>query len=197
MVEYLELALSNARVNGSSRKLGGLHMKILFKAVLAASVVAASAAPVMAQNSDSASVTTNGSTTIVAPITITQRSPLIFGSVVRPTSGITTVTLSPTTCSVALTGAGNGAVLSSSSPACAAYTAGGESGLAFNITTDPTLTMSRSGGGSLTVNLSSSATTGTIGATDEDFSVGGSFDVDNTTLAGAYSGSFSVTVTYQ
>ena len=171
-------------------------MHIPLKAALAAMLVMCAASPAIAQSSDTASATTNGSTTIVAPITITENTPLVFGSVVRPTSGANTVTLDPITCSTAVSGAGNAALLSSGA-GCATYTAGGEDGLAFNISTDPTFSMSRAGGGSLTVTLNSSAATGTIGAADEDFSVGGSFDVDDATLAGAYSGSFSVTVTYQ
>lgn len=154
------------------------------------------AAPALAQN-NSASVSTTGSATIAAPITLTENSSLRFGSVVRPTANSNTVTLGTASCAPALTGTGNAALVSSSY-GCATYSAGGESAQAFNIATDSTFDMTRSGGSeTITVTLSKSASTGTIGQASADFKVGGSFGVSNTTVAGAYSGSFAVTATYQ
>lgn len=154
------------------------------------------ATPALAQ-SNTASVTTNGSTTIAAPITLAENSPLQFGVVVRPTSNSNTVTLSTSTCTPALTGAGNAALLSSTS-GCATYSTGGENGLAFNIATDSSFAMTRSGGTeTITVTLAKSAASGIIGDTSANFKVGGSFTIDSTTVAGTYSGSFTTTVTYQ
>jgi spore coat protein U-like protein len=171
-------------------------MNWLIKSGTAFAVLSALAAPAWAQN-NSASVTTTGSTTIAAPITLTQNSTLRFGSLVRPTSNSNVVTVDTLNCATALRGSGNASLISSTS-GCATYTVGGESGQAFNVATDPTFDMSRSGGSEkITVTLSKSASTGTIGQTSADFKVGGSFPVDSTTVAGAYSGSFTVTATYQ
>jgi hypothetical protein len=47
------------------------------------------------------------------------------------------------------------------------------------------------------VKLAKSEATWTIGKASADFKVGGSFTVDTTTVAGAYTGTFAVTATYQ
>lgn len=166
------------------------------KCGIAVAMLGGLATPAWAQN-NSASVNTSGSTTIAAPITLTQNSTLRFGSLVRPTSNSNTVTLGTDSCSPALTGSGNAALISSTS-GCATYTVGGESGQAFNVATDSTFDMTRSGGSeTITVTLSKSEATGTIGQSSADFKVGGSFGVDSTTVAGAYTGTFAVTATYQ
>jgi hypothetical protein len=162
----------------------------------AAGLLVLVATPAAAQNS-TASATTNGTATIAAPIALTENSSLRFGSLVRPTTSSNTVTLGTGSCATALTGAGNAALISSTS-GCATYTATGESGQAFNIATDPTFALTRSGGSeTITVTLSKSAATGTIGGATAAFKVGGSFPVDTSTVAGAYSGTFNVTATYQ
>lgn len=166
------------------------------KSCIALAVLSGLATPALAQN-NSATVNTTGSTTIAAPITLTQNSTLRFGSLVRPTSNSNTVTLATDTCAPALTGSGNAALISSTA-GCATYTVGGESGQAFNVATDNTFDMTRSGGTeTITVTLNKSEATGTIGQTSADFKVGGSFVVDTSTVAGAYNGTFAVTATYQ
>lgn len=171
----------------------------MYRKILAAAVglAAVGASPAAAQNS-SASVTTNGSATIAAPISLTENSSLRFGSLVRPTTGTNSVVLDTATCAPALSGGGDAALISSTA-GCATYTATGETGQAFNISTGATtFDMTRAGGSdTITVTLSKSAATGTIGQASKDFKVGGSFPVSATTVAGAYSGTFSVTVTYQ
>ena len=152
--------------------------------------------PAVAQ-SNTASESTDGTATIAAPITLTENSALQFGVIVKPTSGSNSVTVDTSTCTPALSGGGNAALLAGTS-GCATYSAGGESGLAFDISTDSTFDMTRSGGSeTITVTLSQSASSGTIGQSSEDFSVGGSFSVGTGTVAGSYSGSFTTTVTYQ
>jgi hypothetical protein len=122
---------------------------------------------------------------------------LRFGSLVRPTSNSNTVTLGTDTCAPALTGSGNAALISSTS-GCATYTVGGESGQSFDVATDSTFDMTRSGGSeTITVTLAKSEATGTIGQASAAFKVGGSFAVDSTAVPGAYTGTFAVTATYQ
>lgn len=175
---------------------GVTDMHSIKKSFIAVAMLSGLASPALAQN-NSASVNTSGSTTIAAPITLTQHSTLRFGSLVRPTSSSSTVTVATDTCATALSGTGNAALISSTS-GCATYTVGGESGQSFNVSTDPSFAMTRSGGSeTITVTLSKSEATGTIGQTSADFNVGGSFAVDTTTVAGAYTGTFAVTATYQ
>lgn len=166
------------------------------KSFIALAMAGSLATPALAQN-NSATVNTSGSTTIAAPITLTQNSTLRFGSLVRPTADSNTVTLATATCAPALTGSGNAALISSTA-GCATYTVGGESGQSFNVATDDTFDMTRSGGSeTITVTLAKSEATGTIGQASADFKVGGSFAVDSTTVPGAYTGTFAVTATYQ
>jgi len=176
--------------------LGGFIVKVYRVLAPLAAAATFMSAPASAQN-NSASTSTAGSATIAAPISLTENSTLRFGSLVRPTSNSNTVTLATASCAPALTGTGNAALLSSTS-GCATYSVTGENAQAFNIVTDPTFDMTRSGGTeTITVTLSKSASTGTIGQASAAFKVGGSFPLATTTVAGAYSGSFSVTVTYQ
>ncbi|HWH22207.1 MAG TPA: DUF4402 domain-containing protein, partial [Allosphingosinicella sp.] len=152
------------------------------------------AAPALAQNT--ATDSTQGTATIAAPIAIAENSALAFGPVTKPSSGGSTVTInSNDNCNRSVTG---NAVLIAGSSGCATYTVTGEAGQAFNIATDTSFTMTRSGGSeTLTVTLNKSASTGTIGQASAAFKVGGSFPIDENTIAGAYAGSFNVTVTYQ
>lgn len=164
--------------------------------MLAAVATLTFATPALAQNNTD-SEPTIGSATIAAPITLTENTALRFGSLVRPTTGTSTVTLSPSACTVALSGGGNAALIASTR-GCATYSVSGESGQVFDITPDATLTMTRSGGSeTIVVTLTASASTGTIGQASAIFNVGGNFDIDNTTVTGAYSGEFNVVVTYQ
>lgn len=159
-----------------------------------AAVAVAVAAPAFAQNT--ATDSTQGTATIAAPITLTENSALVFGSLTRPTTGENVVTISPSTCARTIGGGGNGALITAATPSCATYTVGGESGQGFNITHDATLTMVGPGGSQLSVTLTPSATTGTVGNAGT-FKIGGSFPVGTNTAAGAYEGSFNVTVAYQ
>lgn len=164
--------------------------------VILFAAIASVGTPAFAQN-NSATKQTAGSATIAAPIALTENSTLRFGSLVRPSSGSNTVTVGTGTCASALTGLGNAALIASTS-GCATYSVSGENNQAFNIATDTTFDLTRSGGSDIiTVTLSKSAATGTIGQASSDFKVGGSFGVTTTTVPGAYNGQFNVTVTYQ
>jgi hypothetical protein len=174
-------------------------MNTLLKTLLATAIVSAIAAPAMAQTS--ATQSTTASATIVQPITLTKNSDLAFGTVVKPTSGTNTITINETSGSRTMTGAGD-AALATSTSSRAAFSVGGEGGQTFSITVPSTATMTRSGGSeTLTANLVKTAASGTLSgsigsAGTASFGVGGNFDVASTTVSGAYSGSFNVTVAY-
>ncbi|HWH18603.1 MAG TPA: DUF4402 domain-containing protein [Allosphingosinicella sp.] len=172
-------------------------MDKLMKLGIALALAGGLAVPALAQNSATTASPTQGSATIVAPITLTENSTLRFGSMVKPTNDNTnTITVGTGTCATAITGTGNGALVSSTS-GCATYTAGGESGQAFSISNPATFNLSNGNGGTITVNLTRSANSGTIGQSSADFKVGGNFNIDKNTPSGAYTGEFAVTVTYQ
>jgi hypothetical protein len=145
---------------------------------------------------------TNGTVTanVFRSLTLTQNSALTFGRMVRPTSGAGWVDIA----------ASNGARTSSGafwltlpSPTRAQYTATGEGGKVLSISVPSSFTMTRVlGGGSVTVTTNNNlATTPTLSSIPGNtgtysFYVGGRAAISNTTLGGAYSGAYTVTVSY-
>ncbi|MGE5565654.1 MAG: DUF4402 domain-containing protein [Parcubacteria group bacterium] len=174
-------------------------MKHALKIALAAAALSAVAAPALAQTS--ATQSTSATVKIVQPITLTKDADLAFGTVVKPTTGSNTVTISTGSDTPALSGAGD-AALATSTTARAAFTVGGEGGSTFSITVPSSVTMTRSGGSeTLSVTLTASGSSGTLSgsigsAGSATFKVGGAFTVASTTVSGNYSGSFNTTVAY-
>lgn len=144
--------------------------------------------------------TANGSTTIVSAISIAKDDDLAFGTIIRPSAGSTTVTLPTNADIVALSGAGTGAATAGSAKR-AKFTVTGDGAQSFSLSA-PTLTLN-SGANNINVTLTPSET-GTIAfdgaagsdATKEIF-FGGNFAVSSTTVAGVYTGAFSVDVQYE
>lgn len=173
-------------------------MKHVLKIALAAAAVSAIAAPAMAQTSTTQS--TSATVKIVQPITLTKVTDLAFGTVVKPSSGNNTITISTGSDTPAITGAGSAAVSGTASRA--SFTVGGEGGSTFSITVPSSVTMTRSGGSeTLSVTLTASGSSGTLSgsigsAGSATFKVGGAFTVASTTVSGNYSGSFNTTVAY-
>ena len=156
--------------------------------------------PMSALAQSTASALTQGSARIVQPITLTKNSDLAFGTIVRAATGTNTVTVDATTGARTLTGAGDGAAVTSTVTR-ATYTVGGEGAQTFSITVPATFSMTGSADGTITVNLTSSASTGTLSGTigaagSATFGVGGDFSLPNTQAGGNYSGSFTATVAY-
>ncbi|HYG27810.1 MAG TPA: DUF4402 domain-containing protein [Caulobacteraceae bacterium] len=171
-------------------------MNRLTKIALGAAAMAALSSPAFAQATSTASAT--GTTTIVQAITVAKNTDLAFGKLAKPTSGTSTITIDATSGARSESGAGDAALLTSTTSR-ATYTVTGEASTAYTITLPAgTFQMTKSGGATpLTVTLVRSATSGTLssGGTDT-FGVGGSFDIASTTETGAYSGTFDVTVAY-
>jgi hypothetical protein len=164
----------------------------------AAAAFAAGATPAFAQASVSQS--TNGSATIIRPITLAKTSDIAFGKIVRPSTGTSTVTIDPTSGTRSISG-GDGVLLSSTATR-AAYNVGGEGGQSFSISVPASFALAHSGGsGPISVTLTGTATSGTLSGSlgadgTSSFGVGGSFDVSSSTATGTYSGTFTVTVQY-
>ena len=147
------------------------------------------------------SVTTTATTTILRPVTITENNALAFAKVVRPSSGSGSVTITPGSDTVAVTGTG---ALAAGTGSQGKYTVNGEGGQVVAVTYPATFDMTDSGSDTLTVTLSSDASGGTVtlsgtagSAGSQSLKIGGSFPVTSTTPTGAYSGQYNVSVAYQ
>jgi hypothetical protein len=126
--------------------------------------------------SGTVSATANATATVISPTTITKTQDMNFGTVVRPTTGGSVVT-SPTT---------------SAKFNIAVQTA-------TNYTLAQTLTFTQSGLTNITPGTAV-ATTGTLGTVaangTQEIRYGGSFDIGVATPIQNYTGTLSVTVTY-
>lgn len=169
------------------------------KIIVGALLMSAMATSAFAQNS--ATQSTTSTTKIIRPIQLAKNSDLAFGTIVRPSSGSNTVAINEDTGARALSGGGNAAVVGGGETR-ATFTVTGEGAQTFAITVPDDMTMNRvGGGGSITVALVETDTTGTLdnalgAAGSATFGVGGSFTVSDATATGDYSGTFDVTVAY-
>lgn len=171
-------------------------MKTMFKFSLFAALLAGATSPALAQSS---STTTTGTTTILQPVTIAQNNALAFGSIVRPTSGSSTITIGTGADTVTTTGS---ALVAGGTKSRARYTVSGEGAQVVSVTMPATFNLSKAGATDLPVtltrnptgNLTLSGTAGTTGTASLD--VGGSFPITSTTVTGDYSGTFTVSVAY-
>jgi hypothetical protein len=133
-------------------------------------------------------------------LAISTASALSFGRISRPRSGSGSVSLSPTTGAVSVSGLGV-VLLNSSTTSAAAFNITGEGGQAVSLTVPPSFVMAGTSG-SITVLTNPtingaqvlSGTLGTAGSLP--LKVGGSFSLSASTPAQSYSGVISVTVQY-
>lgn len=174
-------------------------MNKIFKPLVGAAMLAALATPAFAQTNQ---VTTTGTTTIIRPVTISKATDLVFGRIVRPTTGTSTITIANNSNSSVESGAGDALVLGGITTSRATYTINGEGAQVVNVTVPATFDMT--GPGTITVTLlddlpvSNQVTlSNALGAAGSAaLNIGGSFDVTDATVTGAYSGTFDVTVAY-
>ncbi len=143
---------------------------------------------------NSATATANANARIVTPISLTKTADLNFGDVVS--SGVVgTVVVTPASARSATGGAtlGNGAAVTA-----AAFTVGGQGSATYAITLPGSATVT-SGPNTMTVNTftSTPSPTGTLSAGgSQALNVGGTLNVGVSQATGTYTGTFSVTVTY-
>ena len=165
--------------------------------IAAALAVSTMASPAFAQSNSS--VTTNGTTTIVQPVTISQSSALAFGTLIRPSTGSGTVSLGTGSDTVSTSG---GVVALRGTTTRARYTVSGEGGEVVSVSMPASFNLSRSGAPDLAVTLTRSPSgnltlSNALGATGTAaLDIGGSFTISSTTPTGDYAGSFTVTVAY-
>ncbi|MFM9934577.1 MAG: DUF4402 domain-containing protein [Novosphingobium sp.] len=162
------------------------------KIILASGIALLSATPAFAGSGNTSTATGTATATIVAPIVLTHPSgaALNFGRFTTGTGGTVTITA-----------AGVGSVGSDvtfvpgSTTAADSFTVAGDASRSFSIgTTGGSVT---SGGTSLAFTTAPSAATATLTAGGtSSFTVGGTLTVSGTAAAGAYTGTYSATVTY-
>lgn len=130
------------------------------------------------------------SATILSPISVTKTSDLDFGKIIAGASAST----------VALTGAGaftcGSGLTCSGTHTPAAFNVAGTAGEAVTVASDATVTLI-SGANSMSATLVPTASSLTLVGGTASFNVGGTLSVAGNQAAGAYAGTFNVTVNYQ
>jgi hypothetical protein len=163
----------------------------------AVSALAGLASAAHAQNGATAIASATGSATIIQSLTITKTADLGFGTVVRPTTGTSTITVGNTGNSRSISG-GNAIGANNNNVTSAAFLIQGEGGAAISVSA-PSFNMT-SGSNSLTVTTTNNATanlTGSLGSPGTmTVGVGGWFPLTAATPTGNYSGSLVVTANY-
>jgi hypothetical protein len=158
--------------------------------------LAALASPALAQSS--ATATATASATIIQAISVTATANLGFGTIVKPTTGTSTIAVSSAG-SRTITG-GNAVVANGAGVSAASFLVRGEGASAVSVSVPTSFNMT-AGTNTLVVTTASTTTagnlTGAIG-TQGTFvvGVGGSFPLQTNTASGAYSGNLVVTAQY-
>jgi hypothetical protein len=137
------------------------------------------------------------SVTVLAPVTFQATQGLNFGAVTRPSnSGSNTITLDATSSNVTLTGAGDGA-RAAGSVSVAKFSVMGPAGITY--TTTQSLVFAQPGLTKVSASLPvpASGALGVIPASGvQELRLGGAFELSAGTPAQAYTGSLTVTVSY-
>jgi len=139
--------------------------------------------------------------TVLRPLALGKTSDLSFGTIVAPSSGSGSVTFDAGDASLDVTGTGARA-LNAPAPSLAQYTVTGEGGQTFSIDMDIETPVAMTGPDTLevTLNTNADASPALVGLPTQQgeysFRVGGAFPIAHDTPAGAYSGTFVVTVLY-
>jgi hypothetical protein len=162
------------------------------KIILASTIILVSASPAFAASGNTSTASGSATATIVEPIVLTHTSgaALGFGRFTTGTGGSVTVSAA----GVGSVG-GDVAFVPGSTNSADAFSVTGDASRSFSISTGAgTVT---AGTTSISFTTSPSAATGTLGAGGTaTFSVGGQLTLAGTEAAGAYTGTYSATVTY-
>ena len=165
-------------------------MNKFVKIGLVAAVATGFAAPASAQSN---SATANSSVSIIVPISITNSTALLFGTVAKPLTGSGTVAVN------AVTGArtvGGGVAAMTSTTGRATFAVSGDTTRAFTATVPASFTLGNgTPADNITVTLTSDVPAA-LAAGAATIGVGGSFSLASTQTVGAYTGTFDVSVAY-
>lgn len=141
---------------------------------------------------------------IMAPITLEANLPLEFGRLAVQAILGGTVVLTPAASTTATASDGVSLIAGGATRTAAKYTVGGLADYGYAITVEnPVITITRTGGGTMTItgiNCLSTKTPSTTGGMltggSDIFYLGGTLNVAGGQTAGTYSGSFNVSVNY-
>jgi hypothetical protein len=170
---------------------------------LALATLAAGAAAAAATQAAPISANTTAQASIVAPNTVTATRNLQFGSIAKPTSGTSTVTVASAASGAAtpgLTGGGNAFIPTTGQAHAATFRIVGTAGQTYSVTNN-TLAFSGAGANLTDIGAESpvagSGTLNTLpGSGQDDLHIGGHFDITPTTAVNTYNGTLSVTVDF-
>lgn len=150
----------------------------------------------------STTTSTTASMNITQPLQLTKVTDLVFGTIMRPTSGSGNVIIDAQSGNRNVTGNASGVTGgSAATPTRAAFTVSGEAGMNITVTVPGSMTMTRGGADPITVSLNSTMGGGQLsgptgGTGTAAFGVGGQLAISDSTPPGAYTGTFNVTVAY-
>lgn len=164
---------------------------VLFSALLAAPL------PALAAPGGSVTVIGRASATVIRPISITATAPLRFGVMAQPTTAgtVTVNTAGVVTASGGMVG--NTAIAQGSSgPRAGVFRVSGEPGRQFFVTLPLAATVSRSGGGTMTITLFTVGALNGSPAGTRDIAVGGTLAVGAAQAIGTYNGTYQITASY-
>jgi hypothetical protein len=144
----------------------------------------------------SATATSSGSATVVEPFSANKISDLAFGTIVKPTTGTATV-------SVDVSGSRSltGTVAVGGGAGAAQFQVLGQGGQAYSVTVPGSFNMT-AGTNTLVVTTTDNSggggtLSGSVGTySTATFGVGGAINLTTGTASGAYTGSFTVTASY-
>ncbi len=131
-------------------------------------------------------VTADALATVTTPLAVLQTQALDFGEL-SPSATAGTI--------VASTGATTGGVTQINPGNDAEFSVTGQTSTTYNITVDPTATLSNNGN-SMTANLTAPATDTINGGGNDTFNVDGTLQVAANQPSGVYTGTYNVSVNY-
>jgi hypothetical protein len=170
---------------------------VVFAAAVAAVAVAGSA-----QAAGPATTTVNSQITIVTPTLLTGVRDLEFGTIAKPTTGTTTVTVSSAASATATPGVsgGNGFIPTPGLAHAATFHMVGAANETYSVSAN-TLTFTGSAGNLTSVGsetpVAASGTLLTLPASGtDDLYIGGHFDITSATTSQVYNGTLSLTINF-
>jgi hypothetical protein len=159
-------------------------------------------APSMAQTVNTDSKSATGTITIYQPLTLTKNDDLVFGRVVRPSTGTGHAIIAASS-GAQTSGTGGAVALDTSTTKPAKFTIDGEGGSSVNVSIPSAFNMTGPGTAiavATSHDLATPAATllsGSLGsAGTKTFYVGGDATIPNGQASGDYTGTFQVSVTY-
>jgi Mat/Ecp fimbriae major subunit len=156
-------------------------------------LVAVSAIAMGSNAAYAATATADAKATILSPITIAKTADLDFGTIAVNAGDTVTI---PATSDTATCGATAGNLICAGTTSRAKFNVTGAANTSVSISSDASVSLT-SGANSMSATLVRSANAATLSATGAgSFDVGGALTVGGTQAAGAYVGTFNVTVNY-